>query len=89
MVGNESAMCCRNKSLFDSQELGCPRTGLPNLAAMAQPLHCCCCCCLVSAIRDVRGALVQFYWAALLLVVQRGGSDLTKASPVPHTELSA
>ena len=33
--------------------------------------------------RNLRGVFVQFSWAALLMVVLRGGSSLSKASPAP------
>lgn len=55
---------------------------------MTQSLHFCC-GDSVNAGRNLRGSSIQFYWAALLLLVLRRGSSLTKASPVPRTELSA
>ena len=33
--------------------------------------------------RNLRGVFIQFSWAALLMVVLRGGSSLSRASSAP------
>lgn len=82
-------VCCRNKSLLDSQELRCPELASPiqlrkfrvpaSAPPMAQSLHFR--WCSANAERGVPALPTASDHA-------KGRSHLTKVSPVPHTVLS-